>query len=440
MLGAHVGNRNSGSVGISFMGNFMEDRPNPTMLQNTGALVRWLRDTYNVQRNLLGHRDGGQTACPGDHLYSRLDDIERLADQGGGNVDPPDDPPPGANTGVYRGVVYIAPNADRRLPAARAWLQGRQDRAIAVDGNGHFSFDLARGEHTVFAAADGYQRASTTRTVVAGEDIWGSIGLAGAPDPAPAPEADPEPDPDPEPEAQPEDLAPTIVIEAPAQGTVVHGPKVRVMGRVFDDRDDRIPEVEIAGVGIDTDPQGRFVQDIMLQEGDNLLRAFAVDSAGNIGRAEVTVSRVVAGPADPGLDPADPVIVFLNPTDGQVLTERILQVEAQVFDPRIDIVSLNGVALPVNDGFVRTSVELAVGRNRLTLEARTPEGDLAREVIHITHDPDAQLPDPRGDEDPPGEDDDIGPVDDLEGPGKAAGSVGCAQSAAWLDLGAVLRR
>lgn len=439
-LGAHVANRNSGSVGISFMGNFMEDRPNDDMLNSTGALVRWLRDTYGVDRNLLGHRDGGQTACPGDHLYARLDDIERIADNGAGGGGGGDEPNQGGATGVYRGVVFVAPDTNARLEGARVWVQGREGQAVRADADGHFSFDLSAGQHTVIAEIDGYQRGSTSREVAVGVDIWGSIGLTRG--------ADPEPEPEPEPATPPEpveDLAPTIVIEAPALGTVVHASKVHVMGRVFDDVDDRIAEVEVSGVGVATDGEGRFGVDIMLVQGANVIRAFAVDSAGNIGRAEVTVDRPAVD--EPPVVQQGQILLFEHPVDGQTFVEPIVQVRARVLDSRIATVSLNGVTLPVQDGVVRTTVELMPGANRLTLEVQTPERDLVREVIIVRlgeapagHDgagPIVDL-DAGGDPGPQGSGGDV--ASELDISAKGAGSVGCAQAASYWDFRALLRR
>ena len=59
-------------------------------------------------------------------------------------------------------------------------------QATTYDGSDVWSFELAPGTYTVTASAAGYLPASVTRTVVAGQTEWGSVGL----DPVPAPGPD----------------------------------------------------------------------------------------------------------------------------------------------------------------------------------------------------------------------------------------------------------
>jgi hypothetical protein len=92
--GAHVENFNSGSVGVSLMGNFSTARLPPRM---RGALVRllaWEVDRHDlalgrhIYRNpetglrrrlpvIAGHRDADRTACPGGNVYRALPSIRR---------------------------------------------------------------------------------------------------------------------------------------------------------------------------------------------------------------------------------------------------------------------------------------------------------------------------------------------------------------------------
>ncbi|HEX2177637.1 MAG TPA: N-acetylmuramoyl-L-alanine amidase, partial [Nocardioidaceae bacterium] len=102
--GAHTLGFNHASVGVAALGNFDGTRP-PRRL--VGALVRltaWKLDAYGRRpagyswmrshgsdrypegtrvrlRTIDGHRDTNQTACPGDHLYGRLPEIRRRAQQ-----------------------------------------------------------------------------------------------------------------------------------------------------------------------------------------------------------------------------------------------------------------------------------------------------------------------------------------------------------------------
>ena len=76
VVGAHVKGFNTGNVGISFMGYHHPpfDHPvTPAQLESLRVLGRWLISAYGVPaESYLGHRDLGQTDCPGDGLYRLL--------------------------------------------------------------------------------------------------------------------------------------------------------------------------------------------------------------------------------------------------------------------------------------------------------------------------------------------------------------------------------
>jgi hypothetical protein len=88
------------------------------------------------------------------------------------------EPPPPAK-GLFKGVVYKNPNMEDRIPEAKVSLNTGESKV--ADGNGYWEFELVPGEYTATATKDGYLPNSSTRTVEAGKEIWGSIGL----DPAP---------------------------------------------------------------------------------------------------------------------------------------------------------------------------------------------------------------------------------------------------------------
>jgi hypothetical protein len=83
------------------------------------------------------------------------------------------DPPPAK--GWYKGVVYKDPNVDDRLPGAKVSLNTGE--SVIADEVGYFEFFVVAGTYTATATLNGYQSNSSTRAVVAGEEIWGSIGL-----------------------------------------------------------------------------------------------------------------------------------------------------------------------------------------------------------------------------------------------------------------------
>jgi N-acetylmuramoyl-L-alanine amidase len=101
VAGAHVAGFNSGSVGISLMGNFTSIAPPLAMKQSLKAMLAWEADRHGLNptgthsfngrtmRVIGGHRDAGQTACPGNKVYELLPTLRRKvkAMMGEGRID-----------------------------------------------------------------------------------------------------------------------------------------------------------------------------------------------------------------------------------------------------------------------------------------------------------------------------------------------------------------
>lgn len=95
VAGAHVAGYNSGSVGVSVMGNFSEAQPPPAVRRSLAELLAWEADRHDLRprgehtyRNpetgetrrlkyIAGHRDAGYTECPGNFLYAALPAIRK---------------------------------------------------------------------------------------------------------------------------------------------------------------------------------------------------------------------------------------------------------------------------------------------------------------------------------------------------------------------------
>ena len=94
VVGAHASWNNQPSLGIALIGNFNVDRPTDAQIKALITLITALAKKYNIdpeaktQRHrkttttpyvstfenytVVGHRDVGPTACPGENLYSLL--------------------------------------------------------------------------------------------------------------------------------------------------------------------------------------------------------------------------------------------------------------------------------------------------------------------------------------------------------------------------------
>ncbi|MGH2751630.1 MAG: peptidoglycan recognition protein family protein [Actinomycetota bacterium] len=89
VAGAHVAGFNSGSVGISLMGNFTGIGPPSQMKGSLKELLAWEADRHGLNptgshtfngrwmKVIAGHRDAGFTACPGNKLYDQLPKLRR---------------------------------------------------------------------------------------------------------------------------------------------------------------------------------------------------------------------------------------------------------------------------------------------------------------------------------------------------------------------------
>ena len=80
-VGAHAYQHNKNSVGICVAGNFEIGKPNGKQMDSLKLLTAWLCHKYklNPMRKgvIVGHRNLNDTACPGENLYKRLDEIRR---------------------------------------------------------------------------------------------------------------------------------------------------------------------------------------------------------------------------------------------------------------------------------------------------------------------------------------------------------------------------
>ncbi|MDX2011699.1 MAG: N-acetylmuramoyl-L-alanine amidase [Myxococcaceae bacterium] len=91
VLGGHAANANTGNVGICVVGTYTTDQPTAQQMCAGAGFLAWVHSTYNVPLNrtaMRGHREYGQTACPGDALFARLNEMVMLAANGCGGAPP----------------------------------------------------------------------------------------------------------------------------------------------------------------------------------------------------------------------------------------------------------------------------------------------------------------------------------------------------------------
>ena len=77
-VGAHAEGVNAQSLGVALCGNFCEEEPTAAQIESTAMLLAMLSATFGVEpdrTHIVGHRDLMATACPGEALYERMDEI-----------------------------------------------------------------------------------------------------------------------------------------------------------------------------------------------------------------------------------------------------------------------------------------------------------------------------------------------------------------------------
>ncbi|OLF07979.1 peptidoglycan recognition protein family protein [Actinophytocola xanthii] len=88
VLGAHVGNHNSETIGIENEGLYSTVDVTPRLWDSLVHLVAYIAQQYGISPTMIrGHRDFNATECPGTVLYGRLPELrEAVADAIGSPV------------------------------------------------------------------------------------------------------------------------------------------------------------------------------------------------------------------------------------------------------------------------------------------------------------------------------------------------------------------
>ncbi len=81
VVGAHVKGENTNNIGISIMGNYhptVNDKLTDETIKSIIILAKHLKTIYSInKKEFYGHRDLGTTDCPGDIIYSRLEELRK---------------------------------------------------------------------------------------------------------------------------------------------------------------------------------------------------------------------------------------------------------------------------------------------------------------------------------------------------------------------------
>lgn len=78
VVGAHAPNYNNSSIGLLFIGDYVESLPTPYMLQVAREFIDYsvAERQLKLDYKLYGHRQVRATECPGQTLYNEIQSWE----------------------------------------------------------------------------------------------------------------------------------------------------------------------------------------------------------------------------------------------------------------------------------------------------------------------------------------------------------------------------
>jgi flagellar hook assembly protein FlgD len=169
--------------------------------------------------------------------------------------------------------------------------------------------------------------------------------------------------------------APLLTLNDPAPESWLRDNIVTVAGVAPPDA-----EVTINGQPATLNERGEFALDVVLQEGDNSIRAVASDEVGNTTSEERIVHVRTRGPS----------IVLANVPEGLIVSDPSLRVSGQV-DPGSTL-TVNGSVTPIdNRGVFNAIVALRSGQNVISVSATDRAGNVTTVQRGVVYDAAAPL-------------------------------------------------
>ncbi len=164
-----------------------------------------------------------------------------------------------------------------------------------------------------------------------------------------------------------DDIAPVITVTSPPNGSFSNQNPLPVTGLLSEPA-----ELTVAGQSVPVNPDLSFSAFVPLNEGLNVIGLTAVDAAGNVGSATLSVT----------LDSIVPVLTLTAPADNTLTTDPDITVSGSVSEP-VDL-DLNGQPLTLNpDNTFSTVFTLSEGNNTLIVTAADAAGNTDAETVSV---------------------------------------------------------
>jgi len=191
VVGAHTLGYNEVSFAMSAIGNYETAAPPQAVLSAYARLFAWKLSLYNIAANatrvyvknrwlpaINGHRDVGQTACPGRYLYAKLPYVRTLTRsvQNGATGAPPTPPapPPPPNPDAFR----FPTQTPRPATAQPAGIAFPRSLNLWGDSNPELVLKSRSGLVHVFPTGGqtGFKPAVTTNGAWSTKDLVTAVG------------------------------------------------------------------------------------------------------------------------------------------------------------------------------------------------------------------------------------------------------------------------
>ncbi|MCB1036569.1 MAG: Ig-like domain-containing protein, partial [Acidobacteria bacterium] len=168
-------------------------------------------------------------------------------------------------------------------------------------------------------------------------------------------------------------LPPTVSLQQPAADAVLTASNIQAVGTV---QDLHLESVTVNGVTASVTGTTFVASQVPLAEGENTLRAQAMDRAGNLAEVQRSVY----------LDTTPPVVEVTDPASGTVVPTAQIVVSGTVSDPHLDRVEVSGVVAALSDGAFSATVPLVLGVNTLVVRGTDILGWSSEVAVSVIRD------------------------------------------------------
>lgn len=297
-------------------------------------------------------------------------------------------PQPNSGTGGVSGRVR---NQSTCAAIAGATVRaGGASTTTATDGSYHLV--LAPGTYSFAASGTGVATVTSSETVSDSLDTQLDFYLSSSATPTPTPT------PTPSPGCTSGPTSPSVTICSPANGATVSSP-VSVAATTKDSNPVSFVQAYVDGVAKVTQNGGSLNTQIPMDTGTHRLTVQAKDSAGIAFKQIINITvgssfptpTPTPSPTPPPTGctagPASPAVTICSPANGAVVSSPVHVVAATRDSVAVSLIQIyidGSAVLTKSAGALDTTIVLAAGAHRFTVQAKDTAGLIFKQTINIT--------------------------------------------------------